>query len=93
MPSYSRKVRKDGARCWDISGGDPHKAVQLFKQWQPEAAASMPRPETNLKRWCEGWADRDSYDNKKGGGRPRKITDRHLPAQQHRSRTMSMHLI
>jgi hypothetical protein len=35
----------------------------------------MPRPETNLKRWCEGWADRDSYDNKKGGGRPRKITD------------------
>jgi hypothetical protein len=34
----------------------------------------MPRPETNLKRWADGWADRDNYERKKGGGRPFKIT-------------------
>jgi ribosomal protein L13E len=74
MPSYSPIVRKDGGRCWDISGGDPQKAVQLFKEWHPEAAASMPRPEKNLKRWNQEWADRTSYERKKGGGRPFKIT-------------------
>jgi hypothetical protein len=34
----------------------------------------MPRPETNLKRWADGWADRPSYDRKEGGGRSRIIT-------------------
>jgi hypothetical protein len=75
MPSYSPKVRKDGADCWNQAGGDRNKAVELFKEMQPEAAASMTRPADNLKRWAVEWRPRDSFYRKKGSGKRRTITD------------------
>jgi hypothetical protein len=75
MPSYSPKVRKDGAVCWHKANGDRRKAVELFKEMQPDAAASMSRPEENLKRWAVDWACRDSFHRKRGSGRQRTITN------------------
>jgi hypothetical protein len=74
-PKYSEAIRKAGATAWHQANGDAARAIKLFAAKHPTECAAMPRPEKNLQRWAEEWADRPDYSDKHRSGRQRVIQD------------------
>lgn len=73
MPKYKLEVRTAAALAYYEAKGNLQEAIKMFEGQHPIEAASMPRPDLNIKRWAVQLKKTLSLHDKPRSGRPRKV--------------------